>query len=80
MGNWYVLWHMGKAREQELLRQAQHFRQVMEAERGGKRSTPAYVFLLSRLGEQLISWGSYLNNRFRTPDHQDAYTGCVKST
>jgi hypothetical protein len=79
MEHWYVLWQMGKIRQRELLRQADHFRLVREAGRGGKRSAPIYVFLLSRLGEHLISWGSYLSNRFRTPDRQDAYAGCVKS-
>ena len=80
MENWYVMWQMGKARQQELLKQAQHFRQVQEARHGGKRYTPVYGALLSRLGAQLISWGSYLCNCSRTPDRQDAYSGGVKST
>jgi hypothetical protein len=80
MEHWYVLWQMGKARQQDFLKQAQHFRRVQEAGRGGKRYTPVYGALLSRLGEQLILLGSHLCNRSRTPDRRDAYSGCVKST
>jgi hypothetical protein len=79
MENWYVMWQMGKARQQEFLEQAQHFRRVLEAGHGGKRYTPVYGALLSRLGEQLISWGSYLCDRTRTPERRDVYAGCVKS-
>ena len=80
MEHWYVLWQMGKYRQQELLRQVQRYHWVREAGRLGERSTPIYGVLLSRLGEQLIAWGSYLSNRFRTPDRKDAYAGYVKDT
>jgi hypothetical protein len=80
MEHWYVVWQMGKARQQDFLKQAQHFRRVREAGRGGKRYTPVYSALLSRLGEQLILLGSHLCNRSRAPVSRDVYSGSVNST
>jgi hypothetical protein len=64
MQNWWVIWQFSNMKQREILRKAEMFRLLQED--GTHRGEPYWRcrILLNKLGQLLVSWGLFLQNRY----------------
>lgn len=66
MYDWWFLYQMAKARQNELIKEAEIERLGRKYLPKSKRPFNGFRFLLNNLGKILIKWGSFLQKRYET--------------
>lgn len=58
--NWWIIYQLGKMREQELLKEAERVRLLRKCRTKGRKPISSYCALLNKMGELLVCRGIHL--------------------
>jgi hypothetical protein len=64
MQNWWTIQELGRMKQVEILKEAEIYRIVEEAQSKRLKSHEFLCYFLKKLGKLLVNWGSFLQERY----------------